>query len=232
MSETPNRDDQTTQRPVPFEDLFLRARNGDREAIGTLLDTHRNYLLMVAAAEFDDQITARAGASDVVQESLLHAQQHFDQFQGTAESEFRAWLRAILTNDLRKTRRTHFTRKRNAAAEVSLHGQSAVGHGLVDPNLTPSSAVLRKERSERVIELLDQLPPDYAQVIRYRNFDCLAFDEIGQRMGRTADAARKLWARAIESFRDVLGNADPGLIERPSCDFGDALVTKKHPDSQ
>jgi hypothetical protein len=38
-------------------------------------------------------------------------------------------------------------------------------------------------------------------VIELRNRERLTFAEVGQRMGRSAEAARKLWARAIELLR-------------------------------
>ena len=196
-----------------FQELLSRARGGDREATGMLLQQHRNYLTMVASAEFDQRLTARAGVSDVVQETLLHAQQNLGQFRGQAEAEFRGWLRTILANDLRKTHRTHRTKKRNTQQEISPHDQSTAKRALVDPDITPSRQAVRRERAEYVLRLLNLLPEDYRLVIRYRNFEYLGFDEIGLRMNRSADAARKLWARAIESFRDMLGTDAPSMFE-------------------
>jgi RNA polymerase sigma factor (sigma-70 family) len=58
---------------------------------------------------------------------------------------------------------------------------------------------------------LDSLPDDYRQVIALRYWENLDFDEIGQRMGRSAAAARKLWLRAVERLElgGGLGNVEP-----------------------
>jgi DNA-directed RNA polymerase specialized sigma24 family protein len=41
-------------------------------------------------------------------------------------------------------------------------------------------------------------------------YDRLTFDEIGQRLGRSAEAVRKLWSRALLRLTEELGPAhDP-----------------------
>ena len=52
---------------------------------------------------------------------------------------------------------------------------------------------------------LAQLSDDYRQVIDLRHRQQKTFDEIGQQMQRTGEAARKLWSRAIEQLEQLLG---------------------------
>jgi RNA polymerase sigma-70 factor (ECF subfamily) len=64
------------------------------------------------------------------------------------------------------------------------------------------------EQAQRLRQALEQLPDEYRRVITFRYVDQYAFEEIGRRMGRTANAARLLWLRAIERVRKELGGLD------------------------
>jgi RNA polymerase sigma-70 factor (ECF subfamily) len=59
-----------------------------------------------------------------------------------------------------------------------------------------------------VVAAVERLPPDYRRVLILRHLDGLTFPEVGERMGRSADAVTQLWARAIRRLRDALGD-DP-----------------------
>ncbi len=204
MSDSPTEDANDRNPVESFEQLVRMAQSGDRNAIGNLIERYRKYLLLIANQDIGPELKTKMGASDVVQDSLINAQVHFEQFHGTSEREFKAWLKAILTNDIRKCHRHFATQKRDANLEINLQEQSNVGRMLHDAQLTPSSDAIEKEKSNAIRIALASLSPDQQQVIRLRNFELLNYDEIGKRMGRSEAAARKLWARSIESLKDHL----------------------------
>jgi len=50
-------------------------------------------------------------------------------------------------------------------------------------------------------------------VIQWRNYDRASFEEIGQRLERSAEAARKLWVRAVELLQQELdATHDPAPV--------------------
>jgi DNA-directed RNA polymerase specialized sigma24 family protein len=55
-----------------------------------------------------------------------------------------------------------------------------------------------------VAQALGELSADDREVITLRNFEHLEWTQVGQRMGRSAEAARKLWGRAIQRLRPLL----------------------------
>jgi RNA polymerase sigma factor (sigma-70 family) len=63
--------------------------------------------------------------------------------------------------------------------------------------VTPGSQAIAEEEAAALEAAMSRLPDDYREVIQLRNWQALAFKEIGERMGRSADATRKLWYRAI-----------------------------------
>lgn len=204
MSDSPIEDADKRDPVESFEQLVRKAQSGDRNAIGNLTERYRKYLLLIANQDIGPGLRTKMGASDVVQDSLINAQAHFEQFHGTSEKEFMAWLKSILTNDIRKCHRHFATQKRDTDLEINLQEQSNVGRMLHDAQLTPSSDAIEKERFNAIRNALANLSSDQQQVIRLRNFEMLDFDEIGKRMGRSEGAARKLWARSIESLKDHL----------------------------
>lgn len=191
--------------------LISFARSGSDEALGKLLEECRAYLLLVANRELPPELRGKAGASDLVQETFLQAQGHFDQFRDDGESELLAWLRQILLNNVGKLkRRYHGTVKRQltreAPAREDSRGEPIYEMAALEPS--PSSLLVAQERDAALSRALEQLPEDYRQVVTWRNFDYLPFEEIGFRLGRTSDAARKLWVRAVERLQELLDVSD------------------------
>jgi RNA polymerase sigma-70 factor (ECF subfamily) len=146
-----------------------------------------------------------------VQETFLEAQRDFAQFRGGSEAELRAWLRALLVHNLDNLARGfRATAKRNVAREVAVPDAplgelyAAVAAG----SKSPSGQAMARERDEALRRALDRLPGPAMQVIRWRNYDRLPFAEIGRRLGRSAEAARKVWARALEELRQALDPHD------------------------
>ena len=66
----------------PFQTTIGSARKGSKSALGRLLEPCRNYLLLIANRELGDSIHAKIGASDLVQETFLQAQQILERFRG------------------------------------------------------------------------------------------------------------------------------------------------------
>ena len=48
---------------------------------------------------------------------------------------------------------------------------------------------------------LSELPENYREVIQLRSYEDLHFEDIGCRLGRSADAARHLWLRATQELK-------------------------------
>src|SRR5262245_14517712 len=187
------------------EAWIAAARGGSPEALGQALEQCRGYLLQVANAELDGRLRGKAGASDLVQETFLVAQRIFDRFRGSSQPDLRAWLRGVLLHKVAKLRQRYGgTRKRLISREVALEAGSGPRAEPVAAGSTPSQVAQRQEQAEAVKRVLDRLPEHYRQVIVWREWEELPFDEIARRLGRGVDAARMLWWRAIERLQHEL----------------------------
>jgi RNA polymerase sigma-70 factor, ECF subfamily len=190
-----------------------RTHTREHDDPGRLMEGLRQYLLMMANQVIGPELRAKVGPSDLVQETFLAAQEHLDGFQGRSEPEIRAWLRKILECRLANLRRAYLgTEKRAVAREVGLgtvgvqSGEARVMVATRAPS--PSNHAVRNERAEALEKAMHRLPEHYRQAVAWRCQDGLSWDEIGLRMSCTAEAARKVWSRAIVQLKREVGERD------------------------
>lgn len=183
---------------------MARARGGSHSAVGRLIEGFRDYLLLVAQRTVPAELRPKLGPSDVVQETFLEAQADFAEFRGETEQEFQAWLRAILRHNLAGLVRGYLgTAQRDVRREISLE-ENAQSFQLVAGDETPSAILSALEEAELVEQALSRLPREYQQAITLRNWEQLSFAEIGERLARSEEAARKLWSRAVVRLEEEL----------------------------
>jgi RNA polymerase sigma-70 factor (ECF subfamily) len=184
------------------------ARAGSKEALGEALEACRGYLLLVADQELDPDLRAKGSASDLVQETFLEAQRDFGRFVGESEDELLAWLRQMLVHNLLNfTRRYRTTQKRKLGREIVLPTSNSSSVPVPSPcaaGPSPSAEAVKHEHAERLEQAMARLPEDYRRVILLRYQDEQTFEEIGRVMNRSANAARKLWLRAVERLQDEM----------------------------
>lgn len=178
--------------------LILRCREGDEAALGALLGEYRDWLKNVAAKELDGRASSRIDASDVVQQTLLSAVNHIEQFDGFTNSEFRVWLGQIHKCNIRDELRRHIVaEKRTTATE-----QCVAQHALPDLNgSTPSQRIIREERRRRVREYLDTLPEDQATAVRLRHLEGCSLAQLAEHFDRSEDSVASLLKRGLENLR-------------------------------
>ena len=203
--------DGTRSSDSRFAQQLAAARCGSNDDVGELVASFRGYLLAIAGVGLDSALRVKVAPSDLVQETLLQAQQHFGQFRGESSRELLAWLREILPNRLRHARRMYRgSPKRRITLERPLPTQEQNGQipRVTDPRPTPRTATSRMEESHRLREAIDRLPADYRSAVLFRSWDDLSFEEVGRRMNRSAEAARKLWSRAIQLLHSHLNGGE------------------------
>ena len=196
------------------DSLALRlqeARDGSSEALGELLESSRQFLLIVAAQHLTPDLKPKAGASDLVQETFCEAHRDFSGFQGGSHRELLSWLRVMLLNNIRDLNR-HYNgvAKCRIGREVpfSERGDSALGRCLPAETESPSWCAQRRESNEVLHRVLGRLAADHRQVILLRNLELRSFEEIGSLMNRSPEAARKLWGRALVALGSQYGVDD------------------------
>ena len=103
------------------------------------------------------------------------------------------------------SRRFRGTESRALGREVPL--RQAAGTATSDQS-GPEAKLLAQERDEALVSRFAMLPEHYREVVLWRNYERLSFDEIGTLSHRSEEAARKLWTRAIKSLQELLETPD------------------------
>ncbi len=189
-------------------ELLTAARHGSPAALGLLFERARAYLTILAAHELPSAIRAKVAASDIVQETACDVHQAFGGFMGSTTEEFYGWLRSILQhNVVDAVRRFEGSHKRDVRRETALEfGVDPPAHQPGFPlraahGKPPEASAIRREDASAVAAAVDRLPADYRLVLQLRYWDGLTFPQIGERVGRSAEAVRKLWFRAVQRLQ-------------------------------
>jgi RNA polymerase sigma-70 factor (ECF subfamily) len=179
-----------------------RARQGDAEARGQLLESFRPYLRFMARTLRDGRLQGRLDDSDLVQDALLEAHRNFDSFRGGCVAELTAWMRQIALGAARRAVRAHTgTGKRDLAREQPADG---LAEAVADAGSSPSAQAIRHEQAARMAQTIAGLPDDMQQVLLGRHLEGLPYAALAEQLGRTEAAVRVLYTRALRRVRELL----------------------------
>jgi RNA polymerase sigma-70 factor (ECF subfamily) len=193
--------------------LLSQARLGRREALGELLEAHRNYVMVLARIQLGRRLQGKVDASDLVQDVHVEAYRAFERFAGDTRATFLAWLRQILAGQLAHlVRRYCGTQARDVRLEQTLERELAdssqmLDNALIDQRTPPDEAAVRREQGILLADALARLPPDYREAIILRQLEGLSFAEVATRLGRSVDSVQKLWVRALDRLRREMETA-------------------------
>ncbi|MBV9122804.1 MAG: sigma-70 family RNA polymerase sigma factor [Planctomycetes bacterium] len=180
---------------------------------GPALERYRAYLRLLARLHLSPKLQGKLDPSDLVQQTLLLAYQHRDQFRGQSEAELGAWLRTILANTLAEADRRFRGRTRAVALERSLEAEleassSRLEAWLIDEQSAPDEQAVRHERLLRLADALDQLPEDQRKAVELHHLLGKTMPEVAREMERSREAVAGLLFRALQKLRRLLASLD------------------------
>jgi RNA polymerase sigma-70 factor (ECF subfamily) len=186
--------------------LLAQARQGDRDALGRLLEAQRTALRRLAERQLEGRIAVRVDASDVIQQTFLEAHRSFPQFAGRSLRDLSAWLQGILDHKVAGAIRDHAVlQKRSVRRERSLDDSQGGGLPLKQEldagHSSPSQKAIRGEEAQRLAQALTALPDDQREAVRLRHLEGWALADIAQHLGRTPAATAGLIKRGMQSLR-------------------------------
>ncbi len=193
-------------KSVSWPALLDLAREGCDDSLGQIFDSVYFYLTLCAERNIGPLLRSKFGPSDIVQISMMDAQQSFDSFAGNTEAEMRSWLKRIVMNNLTdESRRFTQTRCRNVNREQAMLDSS---DGLAAETSTSSSILSKQEQDERLASAIARLPLRLQQIIEARHRFGFSFRQISDRMAMTEHTARKNYNAATDQLRCWLAETD------------------------
>lgn len=171
-------------------------RTGDETAARLLFERHLPALRARARSRLPASLRGRVGESDVIQEAYLAAFLAIGDFEDRGDGSFAAWVRSILERRILNEVRDGVAAKRDARREVRIPTAAGGGEPARD-QASPSEEVMVDEDAARVRVARASLSEDHRTVIALVHDEGLTLARAGEAMGRSADAARKLYSRAV-----------------------------------
>jgi RNA polymerase sigma-70 factor, ECF subfamily len=186
---------------IPWLEQLNQARS-NRAVLGMLLISQRVTLIRIAHHLIPLGLKSKANSADLVQETFLEAQRDFDQFHGTCEREWTAWLVRLLRNNITNFVRKYHSAKRRAARELSI---STIDNPMIlsAEETSVSEGISQEERLNTIQNAMRFIHPRYQRVIQLR-WQGISVEEIAQEFGCSVKAVRMSWKRAIEQLKQVI----------------------------
>ncbi len=181
------------------------------------LGRYREYLRVLARLHLSARLRVKLDASDIVQQTILHAHARRTQFRGRTEAEWLGWLRTILANTLAGVVREFETAARDLNREKSLESELQQSSARLERLLaadqpSPSEGAGRGEELLRLAQAIESLPNDQRQVIEMHHLKGLTVAEVAVEIGRTRPAVVGLLFRGLKQLRRLLREGSEGEV--------------------
>jgi len=183
--------------------LVALAQEGDRTALEQLCHVYGERVHWIVRFRMCGEIRSKMDSMDVVQDAFVLALQDLEDFTYRDEGDFLRWMSKIVENRIRDNMKKLHADKRNIHKEVplsnSLPATKRIFADAAGPiaATTPSVIVSQREDLDKLERAIDKLRPEYRQAIILRKIEGLSYKEIGDRLGKSADAVGMLVSRAM-----------------------------------
>ena len=183
-----------TTHPVDFRSHDSNSRNMSAVLSSYLPSLHRRAYRYLGNA---------ADAEDAVQDALLSACKHLEQFKGQAQMS--TWLTTIVINSAltqlrRRPRQTHVSFDEHPRGTESYTWSDR----LPDRRPSPEETFRGSEFAELFTQLALRLPPTLRRAFQLRDLDGLSIREVANFLGVTESAAKTRISRARAKLRGIM----------------------------
>lgn len=179
------------------EDLVRRMRAGDLAASRALFRRHEALLRSFAERRIGRGLRRKVGASDVLQEARLTAFLKIDGFEDRGPGSFRRWLERIVERKVSDEVKRHVhSRKRSARREDSCAATSGAPEAPArGPG--PATQIAADDENAALRAAVDRMTGDDRRILELVHERGMDFASAGRELGRSAEAARKLYGRVV-----------------------------------
>lgn len=184
-------------------EIISSCRKGDRDAFNILMEMYQKQVFNIAYGMLSDY----EDASDAAQEVFIKIYKSIASFKG--ESSFTTWMYRICSNvcnDILRKRQ-----KRGFVTSIDSDEEKDAAIQIPSETPTPEEQVEMNERQRTVREAINELSPEYREIILYSDMQQLSYEEIAvilkcpkgtvkSRLNRARNALRKKLSSKRELF--------------------------------
>jgi RNA polymerase sigma-70 factor (ECF subfamily) len=182
-----------------------RARNGDREALGRLVDSHYDAVYRFCARRIGPE-----HAKDAAQETFLTAQKRLQSFQG--DSSVGTWLFGIAHNHCRniaRKKKMEATQNWLAVGSEQLAEESSITANRQLPTANSENNLIDRHSLR---EALNALSAEHREVVLLHEVEGLTYVEAAKVLGVPEGTVKSRLHHAFLNLRRAMAPTSSGLI--------------------
>ena len=193
------------------QQLVTLAKAGDDDALNRLCRIYGERIRRIIRLRLNRELRVKLDSVDLVQDALLNALRGLSEFTYENEGDFLRWLSKIAQNALAHHLEKLRADKRDIRREVRLDEFRPTTAGRLSKTpgpvkiTTPSVIISRKEDLDKLEKAIDELKPEHKEVIVLAKIEELSYKEIGERLGKSANAVGMLLSRAMVALTIAYG---------------------------
>ena len=204
---TANDDDSDATASI---DLVRRAKAGDARALDRLYERYYDRVRRIVRVRLGRGLRSHVDSGDILQNTFVESIKGLERFELREDASLIHWLGRIAENQIRAAADYHGAQKRDRAREVPIEGGGAGDDvegvaELAADGTAPIDRLAHAEDVEVVESCLDELRPEYREVILHRDYAGASWAEVAEWVeAPSSDAARMLYARAIAQLSSLV----------------------------
>jgi RNA polymerase sigma-70 factor, ECF subfamily len=188
---------------VNHRDVVEACQRGDDDAFRVLFETHKDRVYSIAL-RYSGNSTA---AMDIAQDTFVKLLSNIGQFRG--DSSFESWLYRLVVN----TCLDHH-RKRRRFLPLLEDGLEEALDIFRAPHESALHEMLREEQTERVQQVVAQLPEEQRIVVVLRYTDGLSYEQIADLLGCRRGTVASRLNRAHKALERRLSHLRPREVRQ------------------
>ncbi len=191
------------------QQLVLLAKGGDESALERLYRIYGERVRWMVRFRMGKALRSRLESMDLVQDVFIHAFSGLGDFTYKNEGDFVRWLSKITQNAIHDNLDKVHASKRDIRKEHRFSSRNSATDGMfgeVRDNLnvtTPSVIMSKREDLTKLEKAIDELKPEYRDIVVMSKIEGLSYKQIGRRLGKNPDAVRMLIPSAMAELTTV-----------------------------
>jgi len=178
-------------------EVLRQALGGSDEALDALYRRFGPRLLAFIRLKMGRSLRARLESRDILQATFLKSFQRLEDFEGDTARSLLGWLMRIAEREIHDRADFHGRQQRDARRDADVDDYA---EALAVRTRSALTRVILDEQAERLDAALAELSEPHRQVIMLRAFEERSFPEIAREIGKSEDASRMLYARAMTAL--------------------------------
>lgn len=184
--------------------LVVRAKDGDQKAYAELMQRYKESIYFMALK----MVNNKDDAMDLTVETFGKAFENIEKYK--PDFAFSTWLFRIATNnciDFIRKKRLNVVSLQSISEEDNEDRQLQVA----SDNLNPEETSIKKEESEKLKNIVEQLPMRYRTLIILRYYDELSYEEISQQLDIPLGTVKAQLFRARDLMSNIMNRRKQNL---------------------